>query len=573
MIGVAQNLTLIVNEGGKETARVPLTGPRLIIGRKPDVHVRVQDIATSGHHAEVLIEDSGVRLRDLGSRNGTYLNGKRIDEAPLEAGDEIEIGVTTIVVCRAPTYEREGEPPSSREPPTPWPVDFRTTKITIGLDDLRRMRGGNPVEDRLLLVGQLADALRGAERRSRILAITRGILERAFTESRVFLLVPGPDGLADPVIPSPEPPPSATVASEAAATLSAILSTRLEDDERFAGAESIKIGGLRSAIAAPLVRSGGEIIGVLYADRRGFMPFAAGDLRLLGLVANHVSTVLDNNASMEELRRTNEELATARAALEQWNRELERRVDERTAEVRRQAAEIQRLAVEKDELLGMAAHDLRGPLSVIQCMAHFQAAGRSQPRETAEAFALIRDAASSLTTLLTGLLDAEAVARGKIDLERVPCDVAEMLAKASPLALLAAARKGIHVAFEVPPGLTADADPLRIGQVVANLLMNAMKFSAGGSTIRIAAQPGAGGEVEVSVADEGIGIARDELPRLFAPYQQGREGRRKGGTGLGLAIAKKLVELHGGRIQVESEPGRGTRFTFTIPPLGAKAPP
>src|SRR5687767_1337798 len=71
MIGVAQNLTLIVNEGGKETARLPLVGPRLIIGRKPDVDVRVQDIATSGHHAEVLIDEAGVRLRDLGSRNGT----------------------------------------------------------------------------------------------------------------------------------------------------------------------------------------------------------------------------------------------------------------------------------------------------------------------------------------------------------------------------------------------------------------------------------------------------------------------------------------------------------------------
>src|SRR5439155_24460366 len=116
--------------------------------------------------------------------------------------------------------------------------------------------------------------------------------------------------------------------------------------------------------AAPLLCRG-RAIAVIYADRTGGRPFSERDLRLLGLIANQVSSTLENAALVEELRRTNQDLARAHDELAVFSQDLERKVEEPTVEVRRQAAEIAALAAEKDELLGIAAHDIRGPLTTV----------------------------------------------------------------------------------------------------------------------------------------------------------------------------------------------------------------
>jgi signal transduction histidine kinase len=129
-----------------------------------------------------------------------------------------------------------------------------------------------------------------------------------------------------------------------------------------------------------------------------------------------------------------------------------------------------------------------------------------------------------------------------------------------------ATTSGIRIALDIAPDVDlVEGDARRIRQVVFNLLSNAVKFTPAGGVVRLASAR-LDGEVRVSVSDTGPGIAREDHERIFEEFQQTAVGSsQREGTGLGLALSKRLVELHGGRIWVESEPGRGSHFTFAVP--------
>lgn len=492
-------LTFIVHENGAETARVPLRAEPMLIGRRPDADVRVADPAMSFAHAKVTPAASGAgpRLTDLGSKNGTYLNGRRVREAELRAGDEIEVGLATILLSYAPAHEPPAAPTPAALPPAALQLGARLerlsqSKIMIPLETLRggpRAEDGAPRDQRLLILRDFSESLRGADRPARIFAMTRKVLGKAFPGARVFVLLPGEkETWRDPVEPALERPPSDTVAGEAVASRSAILLVGLGADARFSAAESVQAGGIETAIAAPLFCEE-DAVAVLYADAAGPDAFGDADLELLGIAANHVSAVLANAANIAGLHRTNEELAAAHAKLEEWARELERRVDERTAELRRQADEIKALADERDDLLRMAAHDIRNPLSIIQVAAELlhtraqELGGRSL-----EEIDALRQGVGEIVPLLTGLLDAKAIEAGKLELDLAPRPLQPILDHALRLTALAASARGIEVALEVAPDLKAEADPQRLTQVIANLLFNALKFSKDGGRVVVAAR-------------------------------------------------------------------------------------
>jgi signal transduction histidine kinase len=151
-------------------------------------------------------------------------------------------------------------------------------------------------------------------------------------------------------------------------------------------------------------------------------------------------------------------------------------------------------------------------------------------------------------------------------------DATELLARATALGTLQARQRRISLVVEASPDLRLFADPMRIEQALQNLVQNAIKFSRAGDTVTVRAAALTDGGVELSVTDTGPGIRAEDLARLFTPFVQGSEGRERGGSGLGLAIARKLVGLHGGEVRVQSEPGKGSRFSFSLPPR-SPAPP
>jgi signal transduction histidine kinase len=163
------------------------------------------------------------------------------------------------------------------------------------------------------------------------------------------------------------------------------------------------------------------------------------------------------------------------------------------------------------------------------------------------------------------LLDVSRIQQGRVVLRTEELDLAELAAE-----VVERYRASCEQAFEltVAGPLVGSWDPLRLDQILTNLLSNAVKFSPPASTVRVSLR-GRDDEVELTVTDQGVGIAPDELPEIFEPFVRGQEAGRISGNGLGLFITRSLVEQHGGRITMRSAPGAGTAVTVYLPTRSA----
>jgi PAS domain S-box-containing protein len=222
----------------------------------------------------------------------------------------------------------------------------------------------------------------------------------------------------------------------------------------------------------------------------------------------------------------------------------------------------------RNEFLGMVSHELRTPLTAIKGSAA-TALGSSSPltaEQTRELFQIIDKQADRLRHLVTDLLDMTRIEAGALSIEAAPTDLREIIEETRESFLRTALPR--EVQLELPDALPlVRADRQRIGQVMANFLSNAAKFSPPGAAITVSVESDAA-YVTVRVHDEGHGIAKEDLPTLFQKYSRPHEksGLRVAGTGLGLAICRGIVEGHGGRIWAESAgEGRGATFSFTLP--------
>ena len=221
------------------------------------------------------------------------------------------------------------------------------------------------------------------------------------------------------------------------------------------------------------------------------------------------------------------------------------------------------------------SHELRTPLNAIVGFADLLAKQTAGPlTDKQERFVgHIKESSRHLLALIDDILDLSKIEAGRLDLkfESFPLDgaVDEVLSTLRPLA----AAKEIELTTDLSPDLWLNADRVRVKQILYNLLSNAIKFTPGRGSVRLAATPIAQ-EVQVSIIDTGIGIPGEEHEAIFetfhrrsAPTQQACEG-----TGLGLSITKLLVEQHGGKISVESEPDKGSQFHLSLPRIGSQVP-
>ncbi|HEY8732607.1 MAG TPA: ATP-binding protein [Candidatus Limnocylindria bacterium] len=263
-------------------------------------------------------------------------------------------------------------------------------------------------------------------------------------------------------------------------------------------------------------------------------------------------------------------LGEREAALERTNREVERA----NVDLADTNAELSRANRLKSEFLANMSHELRTPLNAIIGYSQLMLDGFDGELTEQQIVDLRRvtTAGSTLLGLINGLLDIAKIEAGRMEVERKTIFMELAVARVVDLIRPAAEAKGLQITIAVPRDLPAGwADPQHFDQILANLLANAVKFTERGS-VTIAARANRG-EIVVSVTDTGIGIAAAAQGYIFDEFRQedASTTRQFGGTGLGLAIAKKLVELQGGRIWLESTPGRGSTFSFSVAVASAPA--
>jgi signal transduction histidine kinase len=224
----------------------------------------------------------------------------------------------------------------------------------------------------------------------------------------------------------------------------------------------------------------------------------------------------------------------------------------------------------RDDVLEIVAHDLRNPLAAILAATSVLALrpGQVERRSLAD---VIERSAKRMDRLIEDLLDLTSMEAGRLSIVPALVSAGQVIVDAGEAQRAVLSSDSLAVQFDVAPDLPdiwADRD--RLLQVFGNLIHNASKFTAAGGRITLGARPGQG-DVVFFVADTGAGIPAADLPRLFDRFWRARKGERRG-AGLGLSIVKGIVETHGGRIWVESTPGQGSTFYFTVPVASSEEP-
>lgn len=271
-------------------------------------------------------------------------------------------------------------------------------------------------------------------------------------------------------------------------------------------------------------------------------------------IADTVGISVDNVMEKHRLRRENlrlvEELRRSEQSLQEKVRELE---------------QLNRV---KNEFVGVAAHDLRSPLAIIEMYAAYLAertAGRLDGKE--ELFLeVIQKTSHFMLQLINDLLDLAKIESGTLELALAETEYLDFARNNVSLNAALAARKGITISCEGGTPLRLAFDQGKIDQVLNNFIGNAVKFSPPGSHVTVRVECDSG-QIVTRVADEGPGIPAEELPLIFKEFHRGSVQPTAGekSTGLGLAIVRKIVERHGGTVSVESEVGKGSVFSFSLP--------
>ena len=320
----------------------------------------------------------------------------------------------------------------------------------------------------------------------------------------------------------------------------------------------------------------------MWAGRRAALVWVVAVLGLLGLEAELLSSagrlggwwngflqrattlgalLFVSDGLLRVLQGHHDRLVEREQALEEQARQMEQQMAE-LQKARDEALEGGRL---KSNFLATMSHELRTPLNAVLGMAnllqHTQLSDEQQEYTTT-----IVGGSQALLTLIGDILDLSKLEAGKLEVERVSVDLHHVAEQALSLVCAQAHGKGVELYFAPHPQAPAGAvtDPARLQQILVNLLSNAVKFTDEGDVV-LELAPGDGpGEVRFTVRDTGVGIAPEMLGKLFRPFSQVGAGNQRGGTGLGLMICHALVGLLGGQISVESAPGKGSSFSFTI---------
>lgn len=334
------------------------------------------------------------------------------------------------------------------------------------------------------------------------------------------------------------------------------------------------VGFVATLVAARrLARAISKPVAKLAAAARGMAADPAASVAL-----SHSGGGGEIDDAIDAFNRMRDQIAARDAALLESNRELEHRVAERTAALQREKERAEAASIAKTRFLANMSHELRTPLNAVIGAAQLLQAQEQDPEAASEPpgggnaqthlVEVIRQSGLNLLGLIENVLDLSRIEHGELALAPEDFNLLDCVEAALATAAVPARVKGLEVACIVDPQLPLwrRGDPLRLRQVLLNLLGNAVKFTLQGEVV-LRVEPGpAADALRITVSDTGIGIGEASLQRVFEPFRQAEDGanRRFGGSGLGLAIVRQLVEAMGGSISVTSRLGRGSRFTAEV---------
>ncbi len=317
-------------------------------------------------------------------------------------------------------------------------------------------------------------------------------------------------------------------------------------------------------VAFPLAHER-SLIGIIHlGEKKGGKPFTHSDMALLSGFRPRAAIALANALAYQGVHRISQELEYQVA-------ERTRELAESKGEVERSYRKLQELDRLKSEFFANVSHELRTPLTLILAPLELFLARPDLSADRRKEIEMVYQNGLRLLKLINNLLDLAKIDAGEAKLSYTRTDLGVFIEEIVSSVRPTAERKEITLAVSIhkspldgPLEFYFDRD--RIEQVLLNLIFNGLKFTERGGRVEVACRR-CEGAVVVSVSDSGIGIAKEDLPKIFGRFAQvdSSASRRHGGTGIGLALVKELIALHGGEIRAESEPGKGTVMTFTLP--------
>jgi len=324
-----------------------------------------------------------------------------------------------------------------------------------------------------------------------------------------------------------------------------VLLNDAQDDRRFWNDPYIQAARPKSLLCAPVMLQN-QVIGVIYLENNLTNgAFTTDRLAMLEILAAQAAISLENSVLYAE---------------------LEHRVAERTSELLKTTAKLEAADKAKSQFLATMSHEIRTPMTGIQGMLDLLQ-NTELDSDQREMVSVVRDSASALLTIINDILDFSKIEAGKMQLEYVPVSLPDLVESVAEVLAPTAFKKRLDFAVVIEPAVPhmVAGDPVRLRQILFNLIGNAIKFTAEGSVVvrlRQLSRSDSAVSLRLSIADSGIGIDAEAKERLFRPFAQADETttRRFGGTGLGLSICRHLVDLMGGAIWVDSEPGKGSTF-------------
>ncbi len=551
-----------------------MTSGEYVLGRSLDSDIVLEGSGVSRHHCRLTRGDMEWQVEDLDSRNGIFLNGRKIGNGVLQHGDRLQIGGCRLL------YQSESSlssrPSASLTPSIEENYDQFISQIASSTSSGEKYGDrrettllGEKERRQLRLFLDLANALAGEHSADDVCRkAARMLLQSTEAERTVIFLLEDDQETITPIAAcernpreagSPPVVLSQTIAKNILKERKGIVSSDAAVDERFAHGESVVASGLRSVACTPVLGRGG-VLGILYMENRTeAAAFTHDDLVLLCAVASEIGLAIENARFLE--------------ALEKTNLNLERLVEERTAEL----AETQLKLYQTEKIASLSrlvagiAHEINNPLGVLKsnldllgCMAHRITTDTSGLREKDELMQNLQALSQTSVEACTRILSVIRALSSFSHLDQaayMPADINDGIQTVVRL-LDPAIRRNAKISLQLGDIPAIPCYPALLNEALMNLMVNACQAIKESGEIILQTRREQG-DVVISVQDTGCGIPQEHLKTIFDP---GFTTRGVGvGTGLGLAVAHRVIQEHKGSIGVESVKDRGCVFTIRLP--------